>query len=81
MNYDAERDVYTCKYGKELRVTDTKSSKSASGYRSTATVYRCEDCKGCPYKEKCIKGNKCKTPMEERFRFLYVSKKEMRRKS
>ena len=81
MTYDADRDVYTCKNGKELNVVGTKTSKSASGYRSTATVYRCDDCKGCPYKEKCIKGNNCKTPMEERCKVLYVSKiKEEKRK-
>ena len=81
MTFDADRDVYTCKNGKELNVVGTKTSKSASGYRSTATVYRCDDCKRCPYKEKCIKGNNCKTPMEERCKVLYVSKiKEEKRK-
>ena len=81
MTYDADRDVYTCKNGKELNIVGTKTSRSASGYRSTATVYRCNDCKGCPYKEKCIKGNNCKTPMEERCKVLYVSKiKEEKRK-
>lgn len=81
MAYDADRDVYTCKNGQELRVSGIKSRKSGSGYKSTVTIYRCEGCKGCPYKEKCIKGNNCKTPMEERYKVLYVSKtKEEKRK-
>ena len=81
MDYDADMDVYTCKNGKQLHVTGTRTSRSASGYRSTVTIYRCDDCKGCPYKEKCIKGNNCKTPMEERNKVLYVSKiKEKKRK-
>ena len=31
-----------------------------SGYESEVTVYECEACSGCPYKEKCtrIQGNK-----------------------
>ena len=36
--------------------------------------YQCHECKGCPFKEKCIKGNNCKTPMEKREKRLYVSK-------
>ena len=37
-----------------------KKQKSKSGYQSEVTVYECEDCGGCPYKEKCTraKGNK-----------------------
>ena len=81
MDYDADMDVYTCKNGKQLHVAGTRTSRSASGYRSTVTIYRCDDCMGCPYKEKCIKGNNCKTPMEERNKVLYVSKiKEKKRK-
>ena len=37
-----------------------KKQKSKSGYESEVTVYECEDCTNCPYKEKCTraKGNK-----------------------
>lgn len=37
-----------------------RKQKSKSGYQSEVTVYECEDCSGCPYKEKCTKakGNK-----------------------
>lgn len=49
--------------------------KSAiSGYVSEKTVYKCEDCSGCPCKRDCIKGNNCKTPMEERTKTLQVAK-------
>lgn len=81
MTYDADRDVYTCKNGKELKVTGTETRKSKSGYKSTVTIYRCNDCKGCPYKTQCIKGNNCKTLMEERCKSLHISKiKEQKRK-
>ena len=38
----------------------TKKQKSKSDCESEVTVYECEDCTGCPYKEKCTraKGNK-----------------------
>lgn len=43
-----------------------KKQKSKSGYESEVTIYECEDCTDCPYKEKCTKakGN----------RRLYISK-------
>lgn len=48
--------------------------KTRNGYVSTVTIYECENCQGCPYKDKCIHGNNCKTPMEERNKRLNVSK-------
>lgn len=37
-----------------------KKQRSKSEYESEVTVYECEACIGCPYKEKCTKakGNK-----------------------
>ena len=74
MEYDTETDSYTCKNGKKLTVDHIKHTKSKTGYTSEKTVYKCEDCTGCPYKTDCIKGNNCKTPMEERTKTLYVAK-------
>ena len=67
MKYSEISDSYTCHAGKMLRPLSVKTQRSKSGYKSEVTVYECEDCCGCPYKEKCTrsKGNKK----------LYVSKK------
>ena len=66
MGYDERTDTYTCHAGKKLQPIFLKKQTSKSGYESKVTVYECEDCTGCPYKEKCTKakGNKR----------LYVSK-------
>ncbi len=66
MRYDDTTDTYECHAGKTLYPLFLKNQKSKSGYESVVTVYECEDCTGCPYKEKCTKaqGNKR----------LYVSK-------
>ena len=61
--------------GKTLTVIFHKSEKTASGYRRKVTTYECESCNGCPYKKECIRGNNCKTPLEERNKRLYVSRK------
>ena len=82
MAYDPSRDTYICKNGKELKSTGVRKRKSGSGYISESTVYTCNDCKGCPFKTQCIKGNNCHTPMDERVKTLNISKKkeELRKK-
>ena len=57
MEYDVKKDIYTCRNGKNLRVDHIRHSKSKTGYVSEKTIYKCEDCNGCPYKSECIKGN------------------------
>ena len=75
MKYDEEKDCYTCKNGQVLLPQYEKKEKTRSGYQRIVTVYQSEGCFGCPFKTECIKGNHCKTPMEERQKKLYVSKK------
>lgn len=60
MQYDEEKDEYTCKNNKRLIRIGTTEVKSASGYISEKTIYECENCGECPYKENCTKakGNK-----------------------
>ena len=75
MKYDEKADCYYCKNGQVLTAQYEKREKTASGYRRTVTVYRSNGCSGCPFKTDCIRGNNCKTPMEDRQKVLYVSKK------
>ena len=60
MRYDESADTYTCHAEKKLRAVSVRKQKSKSGYQSEVTIYECEDCGVCPYKEKCTKakGNK-----------------------
>ncbi len=51
-----------------------KNITADAGYVSEKTLYKGEDCSGCPYKSGCIKGNHCKTPLEERTKTLQVAK-------
>ena len=74
MKYDPERDEYICSNERKLKAVYDRHSKNRNGYVSTVTIYECESCQGCPYKDKCIHGNNCKTPMEERNKRLNVSK-------
>jgi len=74
MKYDPEMDEYICSNGRKLKPIYDRHSKNRNGYVSTVTIYESESCSGCLYKDKCIHGNNCKTPMEERNKRLSVSK-------
>ena len=74
MEYDSATDTYICRNEKKLKRECVCHAKSKTGYISEKTIYKCEDCNGCSYKSKCIKGNNCKTPMEERTKTLQVAK-------
>ncbi len=74
MVYDSESDSYICKNKKKLTVDHIRHSKTKTGYESEKTIYKFEDCSGCPYKSGCIKGNNCKTPLEERTKTLQAAK-------
>ena len=75
MEYNSEEDYYICHNGKKLLPIETRKRKSKNGYESIKTVYQCESCMGCPYKDKCTKSKYDKR--------IYVSKKfiEMRETS
>lgn len=75
MNYDSENDFFICRNGKKLKAEGVKLRKSKTGYESEKTIYSCEDCSNCNYKSKCIRGNNCKTPLEERIKKIETSKK------
>lgn len=75
MTYDEDRDVYICRNEKELTASYENHPKTAAGYQRTTTIYECHDCDGCPYKTACIKGNNCKTSIEERHKKISVSKR------
>ncbi len=59
MGYDKITDTYICHAGKKLKPLFIKKQKSKSGHESEVTVYECEDCTSCPYKERGTraKGN------------------------
>jgi len=74
MVYDVDHDTYTCSNGKKLAQTGIRKVKSKTGYFSEKTLYACEECAGCSYKTKCIKGNNSKLPLEQRSKHFEVSK-------
>ena len=75
MPYNPDGDFYTCMNGCRLYACGIHHKKSVTGYVRKVTIYRCYECDGCPHKSECIKGRHWKTPEEERFKKLFVSRK------
>ena len=80
MAYDAQADAYTCANGKLLQRTREKKTHTASGLEIATSVYECNECDGCPLKEKCIRACGSKKPLEERYKVIYVSKRFARQR-
>jgi transposase len=57
-HYVEGQDEYICGYGRRLIFLHEKKQYSDNGYESLARVYGCEDCTGCPYRDKCVKSSK-----------------------
>jgi transposase len=56
MQYDSEKDQYTCVNGKKLNPVGTTHRTSSTGYQSEITIYECENCSDCQKKHKCTKA-------------------------
>jgi transposase len=56
MEYNPEKDEYLCHNSKKLKMAATTHRKSATGYCSEISIYECEDCSNCQYKDKCTKA-------------------------
>lgn len=74
MEYLADEDCYICHNGKRIKSIGERQRKTSSGYVRTETHYHCDECNGCPYREKCMPGKNWKKPVEERLKNLTVSK-------
>jgi len=56
MPYDEESDSFMCPNGKRLLHSYDRDIKTDNGFAVTRSYYVCESCAGCPYREKCFKG-------------------------
>lgn len=56
MQYNQEDDYYICAAGKKLLPKGSTTRKSKSNFKSIVSIYECESCLGCEYKNKCTKA-------------------------
>ena len=54
--YEEKKDCFICPNGKHLNYVCDSKSKSENGYETRKKNYVCENCGGCPHRERCFKG-------------------------
>ena len=54
--YDEETDTYICPNEQKLSFRYESVRKDADGFERKFNVYECENCTGCPLREKCTKA-------------------------
>jgi transposase len=59
--YNPKDDYYVCPMGQRMnRINDQKKSVTKSGYQQVSSLYRAQNCQGCPLRAMChkAKGNR-----------------------
>ena len=56
MYYNEKEDYYVCPMGQHMTCAGSESYTSDSGYRNEMRIYRSRNCKGCPLRCRCYKG-------------------------
>lgn len=64
MVYCGAEDYYLCKAGRILANIGTTTESTKDGTKRELSVYRCEDCVGCPYRAACCKAKDTEKPKE-----------------
>jgi transposase len=54
--YNSEQDFYVCPMGQKMLKVKEKNRTSTNGYISEITVYKAQNCEGCPLRGQCFKG-------------------------
>lgn len=66
MEYDKEKDEFTCSNGRKLVFKYESTQRLKSGYERKLSTYECEDCSNCPLYDQC---NKSKQGANKTLRF------------
>lgn len=56
MEYNPLTDAFTCKAGKCLDFTGKCTRRSKTGYERVVSIYTCNECTGCPLRDKCSRA-------------------------
>ena len=56
LHYNQEKDRYTCPMGQPMEKMGERKRRTKSGYLLTSSLYRAQNCQGCPLRGTCFKG-------------------------
>ena len=54
--YNESEDYFVCPMGQHMELAYKTKAVNGNGYESEISVYRAENCRGCPLRGKCHKG-------------------------
>ncbi len=63
MTYEAEDNRYICNQGRGYNLRRERTA-FPNGRNVTTAWYRCENCSGCPVREKCCQAKDADQPKE-----------------
>lgn len=78
MEYNKDKDCFICNQGQELKYIYSRHYTSANAYGIENRIYRAENCKNCPLKDKCFSIKREYKEMQVSLRFLEQRKKTFR---
>ena len=54
--YEEKEDQFICPDGRKVIFKKYLNKKNSSGFEQSYKIYECEDCSGCPLKDRCTKA-------------------------
>ena len=54
--YNEQEDYYVCPMGQRMEKIAERNKSTKSGYKQKSSVYRAQNCQGCPLRGVCFKG-------------------------
>lgn len=75
MEYSKDKDCFICPQGNELKYIYSRHYTSANGYGIENKIYRADNCKNCPLKDKCFSSKREYKEIKVSLRFLEQRKK------
>jgi transposase len=54
--YNEKQDYYICPMGQKMLKSETRKKETKTGFKSEVIIYRAQNCKNCPLRGQCLKG-------------------------
>lgn len=75
MFYNADKDFYVCPMGQHMTREGSKVYTTDSGYKREMAIYKAQNCKGCPLRCRCYRGENDRRKIEVNHRLNEYKKK------
>lgn len=56
LHYNEKQDYYICPMGQKMTKKETRKKETKTGFKSEVIIYQAQNCKNCPLRGQCLKG-------------------------